>query len=627
VGLSTDLISQFAKLTANKKQNEKTETFTYGKVIKVGNETFVQLDGSEVHTPAQSTVVTQDGDRVSVMIKDHTATITGNASSPAARNEDVETQGKRIDEFDVVVAYKVSADYISSVYATIENIIANMGTFENIEAVTAQIETLKAKFIFGESLTVDDITAINAEIESLRATFAEISDLEVGVLDAVNAEIDKLVVYTGTFTNINTEVLDAVRASIDNLTANKLDVNFANIDYANIDKATFKEFYAKSGLIQDVYVGDATVTGYLVGVTIKGDLIEAGTLVADKLVIKSDDGLYYKLNFEGGKFTDSEEVPTDSLHGSVITAKSITAEKVSVGDLVAFDATIGGFEITSDSIHSFGKDSADNFTKGVYFDNDGQFFVGDNNYFLRYYNDKKHFKVELDSATNVYVETETKFDNKPSPVLTIAYNSEVLLGSFESGERFYYSVPKIDPAGKPITPTYYRVTNSGGIYVVNTSSVLDPTTIIPTLTDSNEQVFLGKDSSGNEIYYCEKSDFKLEISAESILFGVGAQSSAEDLKQLMKRIKMGTYPNPTEDDPDNTDTCIELSEGDSKFKQVITNAKTMFMDGEDVGTTIDKDGVNTKNASVDGDFRQGNYVWAVHGTKGNYGLIWKEANN
>ena len=35
-------------------------------------------------------------------------------------------------------------------------------------------------------------------------------------------------------------------------------------------------FYAQSGLIKDVTIGDAKITGELVGVTIKGDLIEGG---------------------------------------------------------------------------------------------------------------------------------------------------------------------------------------------------------------------------------------------------------------------------------------------------------------------------------------------------------------
>ena len=80
----------------------------------------------------------------------------------------------------------------------------------------------------------------------------------------------------------------------------------------------------------------------MVGVTIKGDLIEGNTIKADKLVVKGSDGLYYKLNVSA-ETVETEQTDQNSLNGSIITAKSITATKISVEDLVAFDATIGGF--------------------------------------------------------------------------------------------------------------------------------------------------------------------------------------------------------------------------------------------------------------------------------------------
>jgi hypothetical protein len=102
------------------------------------------------------------------------------------------------------------------------------------------------------------------------------------------------------------------------------------------------------------------------------------------------------LNVEGGDFAPGEAVPTDSLHGSVITAKSITAEKVSVKDLVAFDATIGGFNITDTAIYSGSKDSAGNTTRGIYLDSEGQMAVGDSNNFIKFYKDQNgDYKLEI----------------------------------------------------------------------------------------------------------------------------------------------------------------------------------------------------------------------------------------
>ena len=142
----------------------------------------------------------------------------------------------------------------------------------------------------------------------------------------------------------------------------------------------------------------------MVGVRIKGDLIEAGTLKADKLVVKGSDGLYYKLNIEGGA-TVSEQVSDEDLQnglsGDIIVAKSIAAEKVAVDDLVAFDATIGGFHIASNSIYSEGKAALTNEDPGIYFDKDGQLSVGDGKNYLRYFKDENgEHKLEV-SANSI----------------------------------------------------------------------------------------------------------------------------------------------------------------------------------------------------------------------------------
>lgn len=125
--------------------------------------------------------------------------------------------------------------------------------------------------------------------------------------------------------------MEAQDADIKNLKVNKLeakdaDIKYANIDFSNITKVAIEQFYATSGIIKDLVIGDQTVTGELIGVTISGDLIKSNTIVADKIVIKGDDGLYYKLNTDGTT-VEKEQTDYNSLNGQVIQAKSVTAEK------------------------------------------------------------------------------------------------------------------------------------------------------------------------------------------------------------------------------------------------------------------------------------------------------------
>lgn len=101
--LSYDVISQFAKVVnQDKKQNQKNEVTVYG-TIKVDTNTgakYVQLDGSNEWIPLSDidlnvsymTAMANKDDRVSVLIKDHTATVTGNLTAPSVSSGDVTVQ-------------------------------------------------------------------------------------------------------------------------------------------------------------------------------------------------------------------------------------------------------------------------------------------------------------------------------------------------------------------------------------------------------------------------------------------------------------------------------------------------------------------------------------------------------
>lgn len=101
--LSNNLIDQFVKATSVKKKEKKEETI-YGFVKINGGKTYVKLDGSELFTPAVTTVNVKDGERVSVKLKNHSAIIDGNLTSPSASSKDVNSmnevinsQGEKLD--------------------------------------------------------------------------------------------------------------------------------------------------------------------------------------------------------------------------------------------------------------------------------------------------------------------------------------------------------------------------------------------------------------------------------------------------------------------------------------------------------------------------------------------------
>ena len=86
--LTQDLITAFAKITNDDKKDTK-ETTVYGTTVIQNGSRYVRIDGSDVLTPVQSTAVIRSGARVTIMLKDHQAIVTGNLTDPSASSEDL----------------------------------------------------------------------------------------------------------------------------------------------------------------------------------------------------------------------------------------------------------------------------------------------------------------------------------------------------------------------------------------------------------------------------------------------------------------------------------------------------------------------------------------------------------
>ena len=412
MALSHDLISQFAKVINNDKK-AKNESTSYGTTVEYNGSTYVKLDGSDLLTPVETTADTKPGERVTVLIKDHTATVTGNLSSPAARKGDVEEIGNKISEVEILVADKVSAEQLEVEKGRIDNLVTeNLRIKDHLEASDAEIGTLQSDYVVvNEKLTAHDAAIENLDAKKIDAEIVESTYATIENLEATNVKVSNLESTYGEFEDLTTKKFTAIDADIKKLDTEKLsattaDAKYATIDFSNIGTAAIEKLFSDSGIIGDLVVSEGHITGKLVGVTIVGDLIEGGTVKADKLVVLGEDGLYYKLN-TNGVTTTAEQTEYNSLNGSVITAKTITAEKVKVDDLVAFDATIGGFNITNSSIYSGAKESVTNTTRGIYLDKNGQISFGDADNYIRYYKASDGtYKLEI-SANSVSIKSES----------------------------------------------------------------------------------------------------------------------------------------------------------------------------------------------------------------------------
>ena len=461
MALSKDVMSQFAKAMVPKQESkEATLNATYK---KIDGKEYVQLDGSDILTPVTSSVVAETDDRVKVIIKNHAATVIGNITSPSARNKDLNTLKDTVDEngntikrMDTVIQQQQTSinqmdtkinqhdvlinqhdtvinqhgDTISSINNTL--ILQGNSIEANHNAIIAQGNEID---IMNDTITShgNSITSMNNTIQqhgnkidqnsntisqqgnTISQQGNKITEIDntvktqgntiVAQGNTIDAHETKLTTHNSQITILNSgfvikdgKLTGLSKAVLDDLETNTLKTGYAKIDFSNIGVAAIEKLFTDSGIIKDLIVNEGHITGELVGVTIKGDLIEAGTVVADKLVVKGSDGLYYKLN-TNGETIESEQTTENSLNGSIITAKSITASKIQVTDLVAFGATIGGFDISDNSIHSHLKNGVDSPDDGLFLGADGQLALGNDRNHIKYYkdeNDKYILDVRLD---------------------------------------------------------------------------------------------------------------------------------------------------------------------------------------------------------------------------------------
>lgn len=130
MNLSTDLISQFVKIT-NDAPEKKHETTCYGTVVESDGVKYVRLDGSDIITPVNTTVDMRNGERVTVLLKNHTATVTGNLSSPAIRTGTVN------DELDSVRTEAATKEELAVEQDRIDKLEYNVNALENLMTIHA----------------------------------------------------------------------------------------------------------------------------------------------------------------------------------------------------------------------------------------------------------------------------------------------------------------------------------------------------------------------------------------------------------------------------------------------------------------------------------------------------------
>lgn len=376
MALSKNLISDFVKATTDDKKTAE-ETTLYGTIVEYNGNKYVRLDGSDMLTPYTATVAAKAGERVRVSVGKHSATVTGNVSSPAARTGDVEELGQKVDTFDAVVANKATIKDLEVERARVDDLVADNVVIKNqLTADSAEIKDLKADNVDIKG----KLTARDAEIENLKANkidaevvsanYATIKNLEatqasVKELSANKANITDLTAATGRIDNLESKNIET-----DKLIAGKADIDLANVNNAWINKGVLKDGSIGSaaiheGAVTNAKIADATIEAAKIK-SINADSIVAGTIKTERLIIAGPDGqdsIVKAINIANG-VSEAE-----------VNGQKIQAASIDVVDLSAFQAKIAQFDMSQNAIYS-GKLAINDPTSGVYISTTG-FGLGD----------------------------------------------------------------------------------------------------------------------------------------------------------------------------------------------------------------------------------------------------------
>lgn len=234
-----------------------------------------------------------------------------------------------------VRANTVTADKITAIQAEIDEINANNITTDNLSANVAKLGYLTAdSAVIKGKLDTSELSAEVAKLGYLTADSAVIK----GKLDTnqLSAEVAKLGYLTADSAvikgKLDTNQLSTEVAKLGYMTADEADIKYANIKLTNIETANVAKLFAKVGLIDRATVVEGHITGYLDSVEVNANKITAGTLVADRILLKgSKNGLLYALNNLG----ELASTTVDSLDGYVLTDRTINADKIVANSITA----------------------------------------------------------------------------------------------------------------------------------------------------------------------------------------------------------------------------------------------------------------------------------------------------
>lgn len=197
------------------------------------------------------------------------------------------------------------------------------------------------------------ITNLTAEI--VRIAQAEIGKAVIGEAQIADAAITraKIALLSVDSARIADAAITAAKIADASITTAK--IGSAAVGTAQIALGAITSALIAQGAVGEAQIADASITSAKI-VELNADLIKSGTLSTERLLLTGPDGIIYEINATASGLSAAEltnEQYQQKLNGTVLVAKSVTAEQIAARTITANEilaGTITGAEIAAATI-------------------------------------------------------------------------------------------------------------------------------------------------------------------------------------------------------------------------------------------------------------------------------------
>ncbi|MBE5799346.1 MAG: hypothetical protein E7321_05275 [Clostridiales bacterium] len=233
---------------------------------------------------------------------------------------------------------QLSADAVVAIRADIRQLVAGSITADQLYADLASIAAAQITAANIEKANIDW-----AQIETLAAQIALVAKAEIAMAEIDWAQIVNAKIEAADIEDLEATVAEITRAQISRAEIDGAQIKNASIDTAKIALGAITQALIAQGAIGTAQIADGSITEAKI-VSLNADVITAGTLSVERLLLRGENGLFRAINATDGSLTVeqlSQEEYQSAISGTVLVARSVTADKIAAKSITANEILSG----------------------------------------------------------------------------------------------------------------------------------------------------------------------------------------------------------------------------------------------------------------------------------------------